>query len=607
MKNIFSTKPKIVLLFALLCFCTYEAFAVEIRTENQTQSIGNTFDVPVRAYDFQALVNLQFSVGWDPSVLQFVNINTPNIAAGITPSTDITYPTSASGFLQFAWISANPSVNVNLPDGQILFNIRFKVIANNPNSLVTPGCNFPPCAANQINIGVPLQFTAGLITIIPASPTCPNLVTNGDFEVPNANFTFGLPLDAGCVLNTYSLGTDFNGKCAAKPHFVDHTNADGTGKCLITLSNTANDIWSTMLTVAPNKPYTFSFWATGTDPDPTHLAMSVNGSTVNLTIVTPYISNWTQYTYNGTTPAGVTSLPIAIKQLSYGETYFYGIDDISFIQPCCTTPSPPSVSSITPTSATISWTAVSGTQSYTLEYKPNTGSTWTVVSGIASSATSYNITGLTASTPYDVRLKSICSATASSAYTTTTNFTTTAYTLSGKVKTESGIGIKNVQMTLKLTGTTVNTYTTDATGNYSFTLTPNTNYTIELVKNTNLLNGVTNADVMAIHKHFLNTLPLTSPYKIMAANVTEYDDNSSMVNMGDEIRVTQLLNGNSNPFNVSSWSFIPQSHTFTTTPPAFPKPQPVYPFVINIATTTINYDFIGIKEGDATGDADPNQ
>lgn len=179
--------------------------------------------------------------------------------------------------------------------------------------------------------------------------------------------------------------------------------------------------------------------------------------------------------------------------------------------------------------------------------------------------------------------------------------------LSGKVKTESGVGIKNVQMVLKLMGTTVNSYTTDATGNYSFTLTPNTNYTIELTKNTNLLNGVTNADVVAIHKHYLNTLPLTSPYKIMAANVTDYDDSNSTVNMADEIRVTQLLNGNSNPFNVSSWSFIPQSHTFTTTPPAFPKPQPIYPFVINIVVTTTTYDFIGIKEGDATGDADPNQ
>ena len=93
----------------------------------------------------------------------------------------------------------------------------------------------------------------------------------------------------------------------------------------------------------------------------------------------------------------------------------------------------------------------------------------------------------------------------------------------------------------------------------------------------------------------------------MAANVTEYDDNNSKVIVADRVHVTLLINGNSNPFNVSSWSFIPQSHTFTSTPPAFPIPQPIYPFIINIAATTINYNFIGIKEGDVTGDADPNQ
>ena len=179
--------------------------------------------------------------------------------------------------------------------------------------------------------------------------------------------------------------------------------------------------------------------------------------------------------------------------------------------------------------------------------------------------------------------------------------------LSGKVKTESGAGINNVQLILKHLGIPVNSYTTNTTGNYSFTLTANTNYTLELIKNTNLLNGVTNADVQAIQQHILGNSYLSSPYKIMAANVTEYDDNNSKVIVADRVHVTLLINGNSNPFNVSSWSFIPQSHTFTSTPPAFPIPQPIYPFIINIAATTINYNFIGIKEGDVTGDADPNQ
>ena len=90
---------------------------------------------------------------------------------------------------------------------------------------------------------------------------------------------------------------------------------------------------------------------------------------------------------------------------------------------CCTIPSTPSVSDIAMTSAKVSWSAVQGSQGYTLEYKLNTASTWTVVSGLAATATSYIITGLTANKSYNVRLKSVCSATASSGYATV-NFST---------------------------------------------------------------------------------------------------------------------------------------------------------------------------------------
>lgn len=89
----------------------------------------------------------------------------------------------------------------------------------------------------------------------------------------------------------------------------------------------------------------------------------------------------------------------------------------------CNTPTGLASSSITSSSATVSWTAVSGATSYNLQYKTSAASTWTTVSGITT--TSYNLTGLAASTAYNYQVQTVC-ASGSSAYSTASSFTTTS-------------------------------------------------------------------------------------------------------------------------------------------------------------------------------------
>jgi hypothetical protein len=74
----------------------------------------------------------------------------------------------------------------------------------------------------------------------------------------------------------------------------------------------------------------------------------------------------------------------------------------------CNTPSGLSSSAITGGSATVSWNAVSGVSNYTIEYKPSTSSTWTVVNPVTSTST--NLTGLASGTIYNWRVKSNCPA-----------------------------------------------------------------------------------------------------------------------------------------------------------------------------------------------------
>jgi hypothetical protein len=89
----------------------------------------------------------------------------------------------------------------------------------------------------------------------------------------------------------------------------------------------------------------------------------------------------------------------------------------------CSAPAGLTSSSISSTGATVSWTAVSGAVSYTVQYKASSSSTW-ITAASATTATSVAISGLTASTVYNWQVLTNCSS-SSSAYTAS-QFTTAA-------------------------------------------------------------------------------------------------------------------------------------------------------------------------------------
>ena len=88
----------------------------------------------------------------------------------------------------------------------------------------------------------------------------------------------------------------------------------------------------------------------------------------------------------------------------------------------CGTPTGLASSSITNTSATVSWAAVSGAVTYNLQWKASLSSTWTTVSGLTT--TSRSLTGLTAGTAYQFQVQTVCSG-GTSAYSAASSFTTT--------------------------------------------------------------------------------------------------------------------------------------------------------------------------------------
>jgi len=92
----------------------------------------------------------------------------------------------------------------------------------------------------------------------------------------------------------------------------------------------------------------------------------------------------------------------------------------------CAIPTSLVSSSITATTATLGWTAVSGAASYNVKYKRTVDSLWT---STTSTTTSKAITGLVASTSYQFQVQTACTSTGTSSWTTSATFTTIASTI----------------------------------------------------------------------------------------------------------------------------------------------------------------------------------
>ncbi len=88
--------------------------------------------VDITVENFESIFGMQFTTNWDPHILQFeevLNFSLPNFS-------EISFNTSIAeqGELPVSWIDVN-SQGITLPNGNILFSIRFTVLSNIPTEL----------------------------------------------------------------------------------------------------------------------------------------------------------------------------------------------------------------------------------------------------------------------------------------------------------------------------------------------------------------------------------------------------------------------------------------------------------------------------------------
>ena len=168
-------------------------------------------------------------------------------------------------------------------------------------------------------------------------------------------------------------------------------------------------------------------------------------------------------------------------------------------------------------------------------------------------------------------------------------------TVSGRIVTENNDSVKDIDVQLMNMTTTVgNTDKTDADGKYTITgvdvFDPKI---VEASKNNDILNGVSTFDLVIIQRHILGIETLSSPYKILAADV----NNSKSVSVADLSSLRKVILGINDEFeNNTSWRFVPENQVFAD--PSFPYDFAQYINIDSLFEDKDNVNFIGVKVGD---------
>ena len=176
---------------------------------------------------------------------------------------------------------------------------------------------------------------------------------------------------------------------------------------------------------------------------------------MNVYIGTPATPQAISTDYNIIVPSGATSIATLLQDSTTWQTATYtlpaatnsglvkrlyfvwrndtntgdnppvAVDNISITSstPVCAIPTNLAVNGVTSSTATATWTAGGTETQWQIAYKPTAAGTWITA---FTTAPNYALPSLTAATAYDVKVRAICGAGDTSAYTAVVNFTTLA-------------------------------------------------------------------------------------------------------------------------------------------------------------------------------------
>ena len=231
--------------------------------------------------------------------------------------------------------------------------------------------------------------------------------------------------------------------------------------------------------------------------DPSNLSSSNLGFN-SVTLSWDAVSGITQYklTYtDGSTSNSVitTNTSANITGLSSGAAYTWQVQSVcplnnnifstgasgSFTTLSCTAPSNLSSTNVLMDRATMTWDAVTGAAGYGLRFREQGTTTWATINNI--SGTSRTVYSLSHSTTYEFELRTICSSSSTSSWTSTATFTTLSPCVVATNLSSSGITLTTATLSWDYSGTPdyyLLQYKTNTTGQWTSVTTTSTTYSL---------------------------------------------------------------------------------------------------------------------------------
>ncbi len=88
---------------------------------------GETVCVPISVEDFDDIISMQFSINWDPSLLDFQSVTTLSLPSfQVNPHVNTT--DTGNGIITVSWFDPNDSHSV--PDGEVILSLCFEILGD---------------------------------------------------------------------------------------------------------------------------------------------------------------------------------------------------------------------------------------------------------------------------------------------------------------------------------------------------------------------------------------------------------------------------------------------------------------------------------------------
>ncbi len=191
---------------------------------NANAACNGSFSVDITTYNFNDIAGLQFSLGWDPAIIQYTSVSNFNPALNLVQS-NFGEAFVNMGQLGFGW--TGPLAGTTLPDGALLFRLNFTMVGNQgtvvtftnmPTDIAAlQGPAFPPS-------DIPVETFAGQISLldnVAPTITCPANVTA---DAPQGSLTANVT-----GLDPTTLADNCGGSPALKYTRTGTTGGSGMG------------------------------------------------------------------------------------------------------------------------------------------------------------------------------------------------------------------------------------------------------------------------------------------------------------------------------------------------------------------------------------------